>query len=164
MKPILIVAMGRDGTIGRDGGLPWHLRSDLQRFRRMTMGHAIVMGRRTWDSIGRPLPGRRSIVLSRDPSLKIEGAEVVDSIEAALGAAGNESPAFVIGGAEIFRAFLPAVDELRVTWVEGEVTGETRFPDWNPEDWSAVETEPLPAGPDDEFPTTYVRYLRKPAR
>ena len=137
---VLVVAVSLNGVIGRDGGLPWHLPEDLKHFRRNTVGHAIIMGRKTWDSIGRPLPRRRNIVVTRQLGLALEGCEVVHSLAEALQLAHTEdSEPRVIGGASLYREALPCATRLLITEVQQEVDGDTFFPHWNPEEW--VETE-----------------------
>jgi len=123
-----IWAISENGVIGRDGALPWRLPADLRRFRRLTTGHAIVMGRRTWESIGRPLPERRSIVLSRDPSFRAPGAEVVRSLDEALELARDDSDVFVIGGATVYRIAVPRADRLHVTLVHAQIDGDVKLP------------------------------------
>ena len=123
----LIVARATNGVIGRDGGLPWHLPADLKRFKALTMGSAMIMGRRTFDSLPGLLPGRRHIVLTRDRAWRAEGAEVAHSVEEALALAGPT--AFVIGGAEIFALFLPLADRIELTEVDGDVAGNTTMAD-----------------------------------
>ena len=128
-KPVtLLVARARNGVIGRDGKLPWHLPADLKRFKALTMGSAMVMGRKTFESLPGLLPGRRHIVLTRDRSWQAEGAEVVHSVEEAVGAAGD-TPLSVIGGAEIFGLFLPRADRIELTEVLADVAGDTMMPD-----------------------------------
>jgi dihydrofolate reductase len=158
----LIVALDEAGTIGRDDGLPWHLPDDLRRFKALTMGHVLLMGRKTCVSIGRALPGRRSLALSRDPRWQApEGVEVVPDLETALARAAGAHRLFVIGGAEVFRAALPAADELLVTRVHATVAGDVRFPvvDWGA--WRLVEDEFHPA--DDRHPHafSFQRYVRR---
>ncbi len=128
---VLIAAVARNGIIGRDGRMPWHLAADLQHFRRLTMGHAMLMGRRTWDSLGRPLPGRRSIVISRDPGWHAEGAEHATSLPAALALVAADAQAFVIGGAQLYAQALPLADKLQLTEIDHDFPGDTRFPDWD---------------------------------
>jgi dihydrofolate reductase len=141
----LVVAYSENGTIGRDGGLPWHLPTDMKRFREITMGHAVVMGRTTYASIPekfRPLPGRRNIVLSRDPAYAAPGAEVFHDLESALAAAGPE--ALVIGGAQTYREALPLAGVVHATVVAGDVDGDATFPDLeDADDWVSVwESDP----------------------
>lgn len=122
-----IVAMTRDRVIGRDGTLPWHLPGDLAFFKRTTSGHPIVMGRATYDSIGRPLPKRRNIVVTRNPEWSAEGVETIPSPEA-LDSMDLDGQVFIIGGAKIYDAFLPRLDQLLVTHVREDHPGDTRFP------------------------------------
>ena len=124
----LIVAASENGVIGRDGDLPWRLSDDLRRFKAVTMGKPIVMGRKTWESIGRPLPGRQNIVVSRQPGLQCEGAEVVTSAEAAVAAAAGAGEIMIIGGSEIYALFLPLADRVYLTRVHAHVEGDAVFP------------------------------------
>ncbi|MDZ5698202.1 dihydrofolate reductase [Chelativorans sp. M5D2P16] len=173
MKIALVVAVARNGVIGREGTMPWWLSTDLKRFKAITMGKPIVMGRKTWESIGRPLPGRLSIVISRNPAYRAEGAVTVGSLEAALqkarGEADEAAEVCIIGGGEIFREALPLADVLHVTYVDVEVDGDAFFPAVDPGIWQAVSSEEVPAGEKDIYPTRYVVYQRqsaigKPAR
>lgn len=141
----LIVAADERGGIGRDGGLPWHLPDDLKRFKSLTMGKPIVMGRRTWDSIGRPLPGRRSLVVSRQRGLEIPGAEVANSLEDALNIAGDVPEVCIIGGSELYRAALPRADLVHLTRVHATVAADTFLPPLDPADWEQVSCERYPA-------------------
>jgi len=138
----LIVAVAENGVIGREGTLPWHISADLKRFKQLTMGHAIIMGRRTWESLGRPLPGRRSIVVSRNPNFTATGAEVAPSLDAALQLASANSEAFVIGGASLYEAALPKADRLYMTRVLASVEGDTFFPAFDANQWRKVEASP----------------------
>ena len=138
MKTIIIVAMTPDRLIGKDGRLPWRLPEDLKFFKRTTTGYAAIMGRKTHESIGRPLPNRRNIVMTRSADYRAEGAEVVGSLEEALERCRNrgEEKAFVIGGAQVYRLALPIADELIITRVDGpDLTGDTYFPEWTASDW-----------------------------
>ena len=137
----LIVARATNGVIGRDGTLPWRISADLKRFKALTMGTAMIMGRRTFDSLPGILPGRRHIVLTRDLDWSADGAEVAHSVEEALSMAGDE-PVSVIGGAEIFELFLPHADRFELTEVIGNIEGDTRMPDpRNTGDWREVARE-----------------------
>jgi len=140
----IIVAADEHGGIGRDGGLPWHLPEDLKRFKSLTLGKPIVMGRRTWDSIGRPLPGRRSVVVSRQPGLAIDGALVCDSLEAALDAVADAPEVSAIGGAEVYRRGLPLADVIHLTRVHASVEADTFFPPLDAADWEEVAREDRP--------------------
>lgn len=131
----LIVARARNGTIGKANGMPWHLPADLAHFRRVTLGHPVVMGRHTWESIGRALPGRRNIVVSRTPGFAAPGAEVVASLEEAWRAVAGEAEAFVIGGAQLYADALAQADRIYLTDIAGDIEGDTRFPDLAPGQW-----------------------------
>ncbi|WP_265518088.1 dihydrofolate reductase [Nitratireductor luteus] len=165
MDIALVVAMAENGVIGREGGLPWRLSTDLKRFKAVTMGKPVVMGRKTWESIGKPLPGRLNIVISRDPAYRVEGGEVVPSLDAALALAeeeaGEAEEICVIGGGEIFRLALDRSDRLYVTHVLAEVAGDAYFPSMDATVWEVVSSEDVPAGEKDVYPTRYVVYQRR---
>jgi dihydrofolate reductase len=141
----LIVAMSRNRVIGRDNVIPWRIPAELQRFKALTMGHPIVMGRRTWDSIGRLLPGRTTIIVTRNPDFRVEGALVAPSLPQALGLRAEASEIFVIGGAEIFRLALPLAQRIYLTTVQMEVEGDTFMPHFDPAQWRLVASESHPA-------------------
>ena len=134
----IIVATDERGAIGRDGGLPWHLPDDLKRFKALTIGKPVVMGRKTWDSIGKPLPGRLNIVVSRCRDLQIPGATVVASLEEAFAAAGDVPEVCIIGGAEIYRLALPRTDVIHLTRVHTVVQADTFFPELVPSEWDEL--------------------------
>ena len=143
----MIAALDRSGAIGRGGALPWHLPADLRRFRELTTGHHVIMGRRTHESIGRALPGRTNLVLSRDAAFRAPGCEVMRDLDAALArvrAAGDDE-AFVIGGAEVYARALPAADRLYLTRVEAEVGGDVFFPPVEDRAWVERSREEHPA-------------------
>ncbi|KHT45615.1 type 3 dihydrofolate reductase [Vibrio sinaloensis] len=129
----MIAAMANDRIIGKDNQMPWHLPADFAWFKRCTMGKPVVMGRKTYDSIGRPLPGRENIVISRDASLTIDGVTTVTSIDDALKAAGDVDEVMIIGGGAIYAACLPLANKLYVTHIDACVDGDTQFPDWGNE-------------------------------
>jgi dihydrofolate reductase len=131
----LIVAAAENGVIGRGNRLPWHLPADLAHFKRTTLGHPVIMGRRTWESIGKPLPGRRNIVVSRTPGFIAPGCEVATDLAAAYALCGEEPEAFVIGGAKLYEAALPGADRIYLTRVLAGVDGDSRFPDLRPDAW-----------------------------
>ena len=137
--------MARNGVIGRDGGLPWHLPADLKRFRALTMGKPIVMGRRTHESIGRALPGRRNIVLSRKPGYQALDCEVFDSLHAALVALRDEPEVMIVGGAALYAEALPLAHRLYLTDVDAELAGDVYFPDFKREAWHELPHEAHPA-------------------
>jgi len=138
----LLVARSRNGVIGADNQLPWHLPEDLRRFRALTMGQPIIMGRKTWDSIGRPLPGRRSIVVTRSPGWRVEGAEVANSIGDALALCAGVERAFIVGGGELYAATLHLATHIELTEVDLEVIGDVRFPTIDPLVWRETAREP----------------------
>jgi dihydrofolate reductase len=143
----LIVAWSRARVIGRDGRLPWHLPEDLQHFKRITLGHPIVMGRRTWESIGRPLPGRRSIVVSRDPQWQAPGAERAPGLAQAVAMCAGAAEVFVIGGAALFAEALPQAQRLFLTEIDADFEGDTFFPPADLSAWRESAREHLaPAG------------------
>jgi dihydrofolate reductase len=137
----LIAAVAENGVIGRDNGLPWRLPADLQRFRRLTLGKPVIMGRRTWESLGRPLPQRLNIVLSRRPPALPAGVVGAAGPAAALAAAGGAAETMVIGGAEIYRLFLPLAGRLHLTRIHRSVAGDTRFPPFDEAAWREVARE-----------------------
>jgi dihydrofolate reductase len=159
MKVSLIVAVADRGVIGRGGALPWHLPKDLARFKRLTMGHHLIVGRRTWEAIGRALPGRRMVVVTRHPARLAlpEGVWAAGSLDEALQiarAAGDEE-AFVAGGAELYRDALPRADRIYLTRVHAEVTGDTFLPQVDLADWTEVEREELAADEKNASATTF---------
>lgn len=139
----LVVARAENGVIGKDGGLPWHLPADLRHFKRVTMGSAMIMGRRTFDSLPGLLPGRRHIVVTRDPAWGAQGAESARSPEEALALAGDE-PVSVIGGSEIFALFMPRAGAIELTEIHSDVDGDTRL-ELDLGGWREVSREPHPA-------------------
>ncbi|KAA9021689.1 type 3 dihydrofolate reductase [Niallia endozanthoxylica] len=137
-----IVAMDKNRVIGKDNQLPWHLPADLKFFKRVTMGHPIIMGRNTFESIGKPLPGRENIIVTRNKEYVQEGCTIIHSIEELLQMAShNNEEVFVIGGAELFQATFPMADRLYITRIEEEFTGDTYFPEFNQSDWDLVSQE-----------------------
>jgi dihydrofolate reductase len=158
----LIAAVARNGVIGREGRLPWRLPEDLAYFKRVTMGRPVVMGRMTFQAIGKPLAGRRNIVLSRNASFQAEGCEVAHSIPEALDAAGADEPEiFVIGGASVYALFFPLARRLYITHVDAEVAGDTTFPGIEEREWRAVRSEPGFVDDANPLPHRFVVYERK---
>jgi dihydrofolate reductase len=156
----IVVARAQNGVIGRDGTLPWHIPADLKRFKALTMGSVMVMGRKTFDSLPGLLPGRRHIVLTRDCEWRPEGVEVAHSLEEALRLAGEE-PVSVIGGAEIFATFLPLAQRIELTEVVGDVPGDTVMPDpRGTGDWRETSREDHPAA-DGRPPFRFVTLERR---
>lgn len=163
MRISLIAAVADNGVIGRDGQLPWHLSDDLKRFKQRTMNHTVVMGRKTWESIGRPLPGRSIVVISRQTGYSAEGVRVLpsfnDAIQFAAGKADEEM--FVCGGAEIYRLALPQADRLYLTRVHADCRGDTHFPDVCWEDWELTNSEAHAADEANDHPFTLEVFQRR---
>jgi len=139
MKLSIVVAMAANGVIGRDNQLPWHLPTDLKHFKQLTTGKPILMGRKTWESIGRPLPERTNIVITRDPDYQAAGCVVVHSIDAALRAVEHHKEAMVIGGSELYRQVLPDVSTIYLTRVHADIEGDAVFPELDAGEWREVE-------------------------
>ena len=141
MRRALVVAMSRNGVIGRDNRLPWRLPADLAFFKRVTMGHPVIMGRRTYESIGKPLPGRANIVVSGNPAFRAPGCTVVRSMDEAYRAAGDAGEVAIIGGSAIFEAALPQADVIYLTEVDADVEGDVFFPPFDRSQWRETELE-----------------------
>ena len=168
MQLVLVAAVADNGVIGQGGGMPWRLKADLQHFRRLTMGKPVVMGRKTYLSIGKPLAGRTTIVASRDPSLAIPGALVVPSFAHALAAARGDalrravSEITIAGGADIYAQAMPLADRLEITHVHARPEGDTLFPPIDPTIWREVDRNEQPAQ-SAEPAFTWATYVRLPA-
>lgn len=147
----IIVAMGTNRVIGKNGQLPWHLPSDLQRFKRLTMGHHLIMGRRTFESIGRPLPGRRTIILSRDPNYKAADCDVVTDIETGFKLASAAEELFICGGAEIYQQSLHLTERIYLTKLEVNPDGDTVFPELPMQDFETIYTRRFTDSIDHQF-------------
>ena len=162
MKLALIWAMSRNRVIGRNNALPWHLSEDLRYFKRVTMGKPIIMGRKTWESIGRPLPGRTNIVITRDQNFQAPGVRVVHSLDDALrlaehiGVIEGAEEAVVIGGAEIYALALPKAERLYLTQVHAEVDGDAWFPEFDLSQWQELAREDFPAADPNPYPYSFV--------
>jgi dihydrofolate reductase len=152
----IIAAMDKNQGIGIDNKIPWHLPADLMRFKRITMGHHLILGRMTFESIGGPLPGRQMIILSRNPELKSEGCFVSPSIEDALqlAYAAGENEVFVVGGGEVFKDTLPKVDRLYLSFVDATAEADTHFPQFDPDAWSVICEKEFP--PDRQNPLGHI--------
>lgn len=142
-KPLVsvIAAVAANGVIGRDNALPWRLPEDLKRFRALTLGHPVIMGRKTFESIGRPLPGRRNIVVTRNAEYKAEGGETAASLAAALAACAGAEEVFVIGGAQLYGEALACAERLYLTEIRAEFEGDAHFPDYERSDWQEAQRE-----------------------
>jgi dihydrofolate reductase len=160
----LIAAVARNGVIGRDNALLWQLPEDLRHFRAVTTGHPVIMGRKTWQSLParfRPLPGRRNIVVTRQPAWRAEGAEVVVSPDAALALLSSVPQAFVIGGAELYAAMLPLADELLLTEIDCDFDGDAFFPAWDRSAFVETTRETYRAAAPSHFGFAFVSHRRK---
>jgi dihydrofolate reductase len=157
-----IVAVSENNVIGRDGHLPWHLSADLKRFKAITTGHSIILGRKNYDDIGRPLPNRTNYVLTRNTAFKAPGCVVCGSLSQALeGAqAAGETECFIIGGAAVYREAMPLVKKLYLTRVIAEVDGDVFFPEWG-EGWRMVSEDKFPADEKNDFPTLFQVWERE---
>ena len=156
----IIVAAAANNVIGAQGDLPWRLSDDLKRFKAVTMGKPIVMGRKTWESIGRALPGRRNIVITRQQGFTAEGCDVVQSTDEAIAVAGDVGEIMVIGGSEIYGLFLPMAQRLYMTRVHADVSGDAFFPDIDEDMWQLVSDEACPADSRNEFDFSFRIYER----
>lgn len=167
IKVSLVVAVARNGVIGRDGSLPWRLSSDLRRFKANTTGRPVIMGRKTFQSIGKPLPDRHNIVVTRDADFRAEGVMIASDVAIALDLAKERAAkdgveeVCVIGGGEIYRQTIALADRLVVTYVEAQVDGDTRFPEIDPNLWHEISSEIIEAGEKDSHATRHVEYERQ---
>lgn len=168
MPPLVIVAaVAKNGVIGRDNRLIWRLKSDMKHFRAITLGKPVIMGRKTFDSIGKPLPGRTNIVLSRKRGLKIEGVQVAHTLDQALSMAGfaaqtlGAGEAIIAGGAELYAETMPLAVGMELTEVDLRPEGDATFPEIDGRVWRETRREAHPAGPDDEAAFAFVRYARR---
>ncbi len=159
----MIVAASQDWVIGRGGDMPWRLSSDLKRFKSLTMGHPMIMGRKTYESIGRLLPGRTTIIVTRDPSYAVEGAVIAHTVGEAISACEGADEAFVVGGAEIYQAMLPWATRLYLTKVHALIPdGDTHFPLLNFDEWELESAEEIPADAKNLYPTRFETWDRLP--
>ncbi|WP_027724444.1 dihydrofolate reductase [Tuberibacillus calidus] len=155
-----LLAMDEHGTIGKDNQLPWHLPNDLKHFKKLTMGHAIIMGRKTFQSIGQALPGRRNIVLTRNPNFHAEGCEVYHTPQAILNELPADEEAFVIGGAQVFEAFKDVAARMYITRIEHTFAGDTTFT-FNPNEWTLVSDTPGTVDEKNRYPHRFLVYEKK---
>lgn len=155
----VIAAVADNGVIGRDNTLPWHLPEDLKRFKALTMGHHILMGRKTYESLRRLLPGRTTVIISRNPQYQITGALVADSLSRALELCGDDEEVFVIGGNELYKTALPLADKLYLTRIHQDFSGDAYFPDFETAQWQEVEntSHTSAAG----LPYSFVTYIKR---
>jgi dihydrofolate reductase len=157
-----VFAMDEQRGIGIDNRLPWRLPADLARFKQLTLNHTILMGRKTYDSIGRPLPRRRNVVLTRDPSFQAEGCDIIHSLDEVVARYGgaNEEELMVIGGTEVFKLLLPHADKMYITEIHHTFPADTWFPEVDPADWKAVYRETGLKNEDNPYDYEFVDYVR----
>jgi len=161
MDIAIIVATDKNRLIGKDNDLPWKLSADLQYFRKVTMGKPIIMGRATHESIGRPLPGRRNIVVTSNKDFQTEGCTVVNSIEQAISACKDEQEAMVMGGASLYEQFLDKAQRIYLTQVDAELEGDTWFPEWDKAQWKQISSESHMADDKNQFDYSFDVYERQ---
>jgi dihydrofolate reductase len=155
-----VVAASQNGVIGKGGGLPWHLPGELARFKEITIGHPIIMGRKTHESIGRALPGRKNIIITRDKSYKAEGCTVVSSLDEALKASEEADNVFVIGGASIYELAMPRLDKIYLTEVKADISGDKYFY-FDKSGWKMIDSEPHPADENNKYAYDIQQWVRK---
>ena len=156
----IIVAVSTNNVIGAQGELPWRLSDDLKHFKTVTMGKPIIMGRKTWESIGRPLPGRQNIVITRQPGFQAEGCDVVKSIEEGIVAAGDVEEVMVIGGSQVYDLALPVTERLYLTRVHAEIEGDAFFPEIDETEWGLITDELHDADENNEYSYSFRTYER----
>ncbi len=161
MSLCIIVALSKNRTIGIDNQLPWRCPEDLKRFKALTMGHHMIMGRKTFDSIGRVLPGRTTVVVTRDENLAIEGCLVAHSLEQAITLCGNDAEIFIVGGAQIYRQAMDLADTLHVTEIQKEVRGDAHFPEIDREKWQETSRQPHHQSTPEPLEFHFVTYRRR---
>lgn len=156
----LVAAMGRNRGIGMDGKMPWHIPAELQHFKQLTMGKAILMGRKTWESIGRPLPGRQNIVISRNPGFVANGADIADSLPGAIRMSRSDE-IMVIGGGQLYALALPLAGRMVLTLIDIEPQADTWFPEWDDDDWRQTTERRFPADADNPLAYRIVELVRR---
>lgn len=161
MKISLIVAFDENRLIGNKNALPWHLPADLKHFKNITLGHHMIMGRKTYDSIGKPLPGRISIVITRQKNHKVDGVIVLNTLEEALASCKNQEEVFIIGGAQIFKCSLPIATCLYITQIHHAFEGDTWFPEISSSEWKEVSRENFEADEKNKWPFSFIKYEKK---
>lgn len=157
----IIVAVAQNGVIGSGNRMPWHIAEDLQRFKAITTGHPVIMGRKTFESLGRPLPNRTNVVITRNPDWKADGVKSVSSLWEAVLLFPKEEEVFIIGGGEIYRQALPIADKVYLTVIHDDYEGDTCFPALDPAQWQAVSTELHPHGENFPHSFEFTDYIRK---
>jgi len=160
MRISLISALANNNVIGRNNRLPWQLPADLRRFKQLTLGKPIIMGRKTHESIGRLLPDRHNIIISREPEYQVEGATVVNGLDEALAAAGDVDEVMIVGGANIYFQFLPRADRMYLTLIHADFEGDAFFPAYNRREWRTIVEEHHPADEENPWPYSFLTLQR----
>jgi dihydrofolate reductase len=156
-----VVAMGKNKVIGKNNSLPWNMPADMKHFKDLTMGKPIIMGRKTFESIGKALPNRTNIIITRDPEYKAEDCVVVHSVDQAIGAAGNAEEVMVIGGSQIYKEFLPKVNRMYLTIVEADFEGDVSFPEYDIKEWKEVAYEEHEKDAENAYDYVFITLERK---
>lgn len=156
----IVVALTENNVIGNGNVLPWRMSDDLKRVKALTMGHHLIMGRKTYESIGRPLPGRTTIIITRQKGFKAEGCIVVSSLKEAIQAAAHDSEAFVFGGGEIFHQALPLADRMYLTRIHTTISGDTHFPEIDSKEWKLIDQKEFTADEKNQFACSVITYDR----
>ncbi len=157
----IIAAMGKNRELGLEGKLPWHLPDDFKRFKNLTTGHAVIMGRKTFESIGKPLPQRKNIIITRDAAYAAPGCVVVHSMEEAFKAAADDTETFVVGGAEIYKLALPYAHKMYLTLVDAAPQADAYFPEFDKSEWTVAQEEPHPSDEKHQYPFVFTVFVRK---
>jgi dihydrofolate reductase len=157
----LVAAAGNNNVIGNNNKLPWKMPTDMKFFMNLTMGHAVIMGRKTYDSSGKPLKNRRNIILSKDKNLVIPGCEVVNSLDEALKLVKDQGEIFIIGGEEIFREAMPIADKIYLTRIFGDFEGDSYFPPINENEWKQISINEYKADEKNPYPFAFLEYIKK---
>ena len=157
----IIVAMGRNRAIGRDNSLVWHLPADLKHFKETTMGKPLIMGRKTFESVGKPLPGRTNVVVTRSKEFSAPGCIIADSLEQALSKVDGEPEIFIAGGGEIYRQAIPLTDKMYITIIDHDFDADTHFPKFSEKEWKIVEENYQPANQKNQYPMVFRTYERR---
>jgi dihydrofolate reductase len=160
MNLSIIVALSENNVVGINNQLPWHLSADLKRVKALTMGHHLIMGRKTFESIGKPLPGRTNVIITRNNNYHADGITVVSSLNEALEKAKDDNEAFIFGGGEIFREALPVVNKIYMTRIHQNFEGDTRFPELNPEEWKVISRQDFNSDEKNNYNYSFIDLIR----
>lgn len=160
MKITLVAAMAQGRVIGKDNQMPWHMPADLRHFKALTLHKPVIMGRHTFESLGKPLPQRRNIVLTRDQQAHLVGCEIARDLPTALAMTADAEDIIIMGGAQLYSAALPVATHMHLTFIDAAIAGDTYFPEWNPAEWHEVDRQAHPADDKNPYPYTFVSFQR----